>query len=357
MSFAVRVDSPSHGSSTTQSANFSLQVHFSMHASDIGVIVIGRNEGERLLKCLSSLRSQAERIVYVDSGSTDGSPAAAEQAGLVVVRLDSALPFTAARARNEGYLAAKHQWPKLRYVQFLDGDCELVPGWLDWAYAFMETHGEVAVACGRRRERYPNHSIYNKLCDLEWATPIGIALTCGGDSFVRTSAFDVSGGFQANLIAGEEPEMCLRLRERGWMIWRLDAEMTVHDAAMNHFAQWWTRSVRCGYGYADVTWLHRHSTFRLWRRELRSAIIWGGSLPFIVAAGCLINPLFFGLALIYPIQICRMAFKREPTDRLSWISSYFVLLGQFAAILGIVQFHWSRLRHRRARLTEYKSIG
>ena len=325
-----------------------------MLASDLGVVVIGRNEGERLLKCLVSLQPHVEKVVYVDSGSTDGSPEAAERAGLVVVRLNRAVPFTAARARNEGYLAARSEWPALRYIQFLDGDCELVPGWLDTAYRFMENHPNVAAVCGRRREQYPNQSIYNRLCDLEWATPVGETVACGGDSLVRVPAFEMSGRFRPQLIAGEEPEMCLRLRERGWTIWRLDTEMTAHDAAMRHFTQWWIRAVRGGYGYAEVTWLHRHSRFGLWRREVRSAVVWTGCLPLFIVLGCLVNPILYCFVLVYPIQICRMAIKRNMSDRLSWISGYYIILAQFAAFFGIARFIWNRLLQRSSRLIEYK---
>ena len=303
--------------------------------------------------CRPSSRKRTKLSTSI-SGSSDGSPAAAESEGFIVVRLDGALPFTAARARNEGYVAATLKWPCLRYVQFIDGDCELVAGWLDKAYAFMEAHQGVAVVCGRRRERFPEQSIYNRLCDLEWATPVGEAIACGGDSFVRTSAFDTAGGFQPKLIAGEEPEMCLRIREQGWKIWRIDAEMTIHDAAMNRFSQWWIRAVRGGYGYAEVAQLHRNSSFSLWGKEIRSAIIWTASLPLIIISGSLFNPLFYCLLLIYPLQICRMASRRNIAEKLSWLSSCFILFSQFAAFLGILKFYWSRLRHKQQRIIEYK---
>ena len=38
----------------------------------VDAVVIGRNEGARLIACLDSLQGQVRRVVYVDSGSTDG---------------------------------------------------------------------------------------------------------------------------------------------------------------------------------------------------------------------------------------------------------------------------------------------
>src|SRR5262249_41651645 len=160
------------------------------------------------------------------------------RAGIVVVQLDAALPFTAARARNEGFAAAKQRWPSLRYIQFIDGDCELVPGWITTARAFIEQERNVAVVCGRRRELYPQRSTYNKLSDIEWNTPIGETLACGGDSLMRVDAFKQVAGLRPELIAGEEPDLCRRLRGVGWKVWRIDAEMTRHDAAMTEFRQW-----------------------------------------------------------------------------------------------------------------------
>ena len=77
-------------------------------ATVIGVVVIGRNEGQRLERCLRSLAQGADKVMYVDSGSTDGSLQLAANLGVEVLALDMSTPFTAARARNEGF-AALHQ--------------------------------------------------------------------------------------------------------------------------------------------------------------------------------------------------------------------------------------------------------
>jgi len=145
--------------------------------------------------------------------------------GADVVALDMDLPFTAARARNAGVDALMAMPTPPDFVQFIDGDCELQPGWIETALAFLQKNPEAAVACGRRRERFPEASVYNRLIDLEWDTPVGQASACGGDALMRADAVQQAGGFNPNLIAGEEPELCVRLRAAGWQIWRLDAEM------------------------------------------------------------------------------------------------------------------------------------
>jgi GT2 family glycosyltransferase len=221
--------------------------------ASIGVIVIGRNEGERLRRCLTSLETIRGRVVFVDSGSSDGSPDVARARGVEVVELSCDVPFTAARARNSGFEKLLSIDPGVEFAQFVDGDCEVDPQWIETAVLALQAQPTVAVVCGRRRERFPDASIYNRLCDMEWDTKPGEATECGGDAMFRIGPLREAGGYKADLIAGEEPELCVRLRAAGWKVVRLDAEMTLHDAAMTRFGQWWKRNVRNGHAYAEAT--------------------------------------------------------------------------------------------------------
>src|SRR6185437_294270 len=162
--------------------------------SDIGVIAIGRNEGERLRRCLASVVGRGMTVVYVDSNSTDGSPAVAREMGAEVVDLDMSLPFSAARARNAGFARLMQIAGETKFVQFVDGDCEIVANWIATAEQTLNSHDDVAVVCGRRRERFPDKSLYNRLADVEWNSPIGGAKSCGGDSMMRVSAFQKANG-------------------------------------------------------------------------------------------------------------------------------------------------------------------
>jgi len=325
----------------------------------IGVVAIGRNEGERLQRCLAALGPQVGTVVYVDSGSTDGSVDHSRSRGVEVVALDLSIPFTAARARNEGFARLLEKAPATDYVQFVDGDCEIAPGWLDQAQTALDQRPEVAVVCGRRRERFPEASVYNRLCDLEWNTPIGEAEACGGDALMRTAALRQVGGYRPTLIAGEEPELCIRLRAAGWKIARLDAEMTLHDAAMTRFGQWWKRNVRAGHAFAEVSWLPRASPCCICKRECRSNWLWGLLFPLAVL---LAAPFTFGLSLlallIYPVQAWRIAryrrrvFQDQPADARTY--GRFVVVGKFAQALGQLQYHKNRLLARQSTLIEYK---
>ncbi|WP_083545458.1 glycosyltransferase family 2 protein [Sulfitobacter alexandrii] len=309
----------------------------------LAAIVIGRNEGARLIACLDALEGQADLVIYVDSGSTDGSVAAAEARGAQVISLDMSQPFTAARARNTGLSALPGD---TELVQFLDGDCVLRTGWIDTARAFLEGHPQVAVACGRRRERYPEASLYNALIDAEWDTPVGEAKACGGDALMRVAALRAVGGYRDTLIAGEEPELCVRLRAAGWQVWRLDAEMTWHDAAMTRFVQWWKRTRRAGHAFAEGAALHGAPPERHWVAETRRALIWGAGMPLaIVLLALLVTPWALVLLLVYPLQVLRLSRRGGMTRAL------FTVLGKFAEAQGALQFLLGR---GRSRIIEYK---
>ena len=325
-----------------------------MNVEDVGVVAIGRNEGSRLVECLASIKYFTDSIVYVDSGSTDGSVESAEQIGACVLKLDLAKPFTAARARNEGFFALKSVKPGVRFVQFIDGDCSLTTGWLSKARSFLEQRKDIAVVCGRRRERHPHASIYNCLCDLEWNTPIGEALSCGGDALARVEALETVGGFRSELIAGEEPELCLRLRQNGWKIWRLDTEMTEHDAAIGSFKQWWVRVVRGGYAYANVAWLHRNSSLGIWKREALRAVFWGGLLPVIICIGTVLNPAALLGFSVYFIQVGRIALTDKSASRRRWTCATLMTIAKFAEFQGILMFFWRLQLKKEAVLIQYK---
>jgi cellulose synthase/poly-beta-1,6-N-acetylglucosamine synthase-like glycosyltransferase len=219
----------------------------------------------------------------------------------------------------------------------------------------LEEHPEVAVVSGRLRERYPEFSVYNRLCDIEWDTPVGETAACGGIAMMRARAFREVGGFDPAVIAGEEPELCLRLRAEGWKIWRLDAEMAFHDAAMTSFAQWWRRSQRTGYGYALGASLHSGASERLWRRQQLRAVFWGAVLPVITLGGSFLHPAALMLLFLYPLQLVRTAFRCRKLGAFSLVYASSMTIGKFAEMLGIIRFNLDRLRGRRSTIIEYKT--
>jgi GT2 family glycosyltransferase len=322
--------------------------------NSFGVVAIGRNEGERLKRCLNSL-SGAAAVVYVDSGSTDGSAERARQHGADVIDLEMTVPFTAARARNAGFRRLREIAPDLVYVQFVDGDCQLMDGWWNRAVSFLDVHPDVGAVAGQLREREPDRSIYNWLCDREWDGPTGEVRMCGGIAMMRAAAVEAVGGYRDDLIAGEEPELCVRLRAAGWRVWRLDVNMALHDAAMTRFSQWWRRAVRAGYAYAQGAYLYGALPERHFVWETRRAWLLGLWLPFAcLTAGLAFGPWGWVAWTIYPMHMLQKVVRGSGplNDRLRL--AFFYVLVSFPQAWGGIMFVRDRLLGRQAHLIEHK---
>jgi GT2 family glycosyltransferase len=292
--------------------------------------------------------------VYVDSGSTDGSVEHAREQGVEVVELDPSIPFTAARARNAGLGRIRELAANTELIMFVDGDCEVSSDWLPTAEAFLEGHRDYAVAFGLRRERFPDASVYNYLCDVEWNTPIGDADACGGDAMMRIDALADVSGFDSSLIAGEEPELCIRLRAAGWKIRRLDQEMTLHDANMTRFSQWWARAVRAGHAYAEVSAMHGER-----QRTVKSlkAVVWAFVFPAIaLGLSGFTSGLSLALLLLYPLNVARIAMRlrRDGEPRPHTVAT-FLMLSKFPEARGWLRYQTGRLTGKRSRIIEYKA--
>jgi GT2 family glycosyltransferase len=324
----------------------------------LGIVTIGRNEGQRLRRCLTSVVGRGPKVVYVDSNSTDGSAELAQSLGAEVVVLDVSRPICVPRARNEGFERVCQLDSDLRFVQFIDGDCEVVDGWVEKARRILEERSDVALVTGRRRERFPEQSIYNRLADLEWDTPVGEIDTSHGDVMVRVDAFRQIGGFDPEVFVGEDFELCIRLREKGWVLLRIDAEMTLHDMAMTKFGQWWRRSVRTGYGYAEGMRMHGKPPERFFVRDVRSILLWGAALPLVILV--LAWPtrgasfvLLGGYLLLY-WRVRRYGGRRGWSTANARLYALFCVLAKFPMLVGLI-FYWaSRIARGPKPLIEYK---
>ena len=328
--------------------------------SAAGVVVIGRNEGSRLLAVLRELGKQPRPLLYVDSGSSDGSADNVQALGLAVLRLDPSQPFSAARARNEGAQALLQRHPGLAYLQFLDGDCFMAPGWLDAAEAALRADPQCALVLGHQSEQHPQASIYNLLFALEWRSASGPLTNFGhliGNMMVRRSVFEALGGFRPEVVAGEDSEFGVRVGLAGHGARKLDVPMAIHDANVHHFSQWWRRAVRAGHAIGQRAQLHAAGPLRDCAKERRSTWFWGlMSLALVLAA-----PATKGLSLLLLLVGCLTLGWRIAKFRLSVgddhrearLYAAFTVLGKYANGLGLLKYHFNRWRGR-VRIIEYK---
>jgi GT2 family glycosyltransferase len=327
--------------------------------SEVAIVAIGRNEGERLKPCLRAALRDGPIVIYVDSGSADGSAEYARSLGCRVVELDASRPFSAARARNEGFACVMEQAPDTPFVQFVDGDCELEEGWIEQAVNTLKEKSHAGVGCGRVREMYPETSVYNRICDLEWRQPAGEVRTSGGRFMARARAFREVGGFRPDVIAAEDDEFCIRVRRQGWKILMIDVPMASHDAAIASFRQWWRRNRRAGHAYAQVAALHGGGDERYFIRDRRRILIWGLALPFAALAAA---PFTHGISLLallclYGLQFAHIVLgcrKREWASRDAWAYGFFTVISRFPALQGLLEYYWRRMRRRPMTIIEYK---
>lgn len=333
-----------------------------MNNPRVSVVVIGRNEGQRLAECLDSIRhinpiDGGLEVIYADSASKDGSPELAASLGAKVLRVVPERPC-AAIGRNAGWREANAP-----FILFLDGDTRLHPDFLATALEAMANAPEVAVVWGHRRERHPEHSLYNRVLDLDWIYAPGITEFCGGDALMRRDVLVSVGGFSEDLIAGEEPELCQRIRALGNTILHIDQPMTDHDLAMTRWSAYWKRALRAGHAYAEVSQRMKNTAFPLWLSECkRNAIHTGVLLALPIGALALAVLLgdpwpLLAVLLAYSFLIVRSAYKarwkcRQPLTLLLYgVHSH---LQQIPIALGQLGYWYNRIRNRRQKLIEYK---
>lgn len=327
--------------------------------SDVGIVVIAKNEGERLRRALASCQRDVDAVVYADSASTDDSVAYAGSLGVEVVVLDvSERPPNQPRGRNAGFRALREAYPDLRYVFFMDGDCELVDGFLEAARAELERDPKLGGVCGRRVELLPDASVYNFLIDTEWNTPVGAAEEFGGDVLLRVDALAATEGYNESMISGEDLELSYRLRRAGWGIRRIAREMTRHDVALHRFGAWWKRHARGGYAYAHGAALHLPGKHAPHVRKCVGMLFWGLFLPvtalaFVPFTGGWSALAFLAYAVLWhKIKRWRVSLG-DPAKRAGVYARY-IVIGKFAEALGILQCGFGLLSKRGFRYVEYK---
>jgi glycosyltransferase involved in cell wall biosynthesis len=327
----------------------------------ISVVVIGRNEGARLRRCLESVAliehsGFQPEVIYVDSGSTDDSLALAQELGARVISLQPERP-SAALGRNAGWRAARGAT-----ILFLDGDTILDPDFV--AKSLPEFAGpKVAVVWGHRREIHPEQSIYNRVLDLDWIYAPGFTLYCGGDALFRQSVLAQTGGFDETLIAGEEPELCRRIAALGQLILHVDRPMTGHDLAITRWQQYWKRSTRAGHAYAEVSERLRASGETFWEGEAKRNRNRALTLAGLALAGTILSIALHRMLPLLLVLLFYAAIAMRSAWKSRWKSKnrFTLLLYGVHSHLQQVPIYWGQLQYRRnrrkgkrVRLLEYK---
>ena len=325
----------------------------------VGIVIIGRNEGVRLRDCLMSCcHNDGCIIVYVDSGSTDNSVNVASEFNIDILELDSSKPFSAARARNEGLKFIQNKNKETEYIQFIDGDCVLNSSWIKSSVEYLNNNSRTSIVTGLLTEKNPETSIYNMLCSIEWDTNIGKLTGCGGIFMARIRDLVMVEGFREDLIAGEEPELCLRLRLKDKNIIRIDRKMAVHDANMTLFWQWWAREIRSGHAYFECFWIYLDSKTGYRRKEVFSIIFWAVALPVSVIFLYYYTHYSLFLLALYPYKIIRLSWhyyiNNSVKKKIAVLYGASNVLSKFPKALGVMKYILHRITSKSTPLIEHK---
>ena len=326
----------------------------------VSVVVIGKNEGMRLERCLKSVRRMSckgfrTEVIYVDSGSIDNSIELANRLGATTIALNSLHP-TAALGRNVGWRLAQGN-----FILFLDGDTVLDPHFV--AESLPDFTEKTAVVWGHRRELFPSASVYQRVLDLDWVYKAGESAFCGGDALFLRKVLERTDGFDVNLIAGEEPELCQRILELGYVIQHVDRAMTGHDLGMMRFGQYWRRATRAGHAYAEVSDRFATSAKAFWTQESRSNYFRASVLVLSAVSASVATLL---LARLWPFAFWSTTFcmlAGQTAWKARWKSSDWTVLLLYGfhshlqhipICLGQLRYRLNRQQGRQASLFEYK---
>jgi hypothetical protein len=198
--------------------------------------------------------------------------------------------------------------------------------------------------------------------DLDWIYAPGLVEFCGGDALFTRKALVESNGFDEGLIAGEEPELCRRLRALGYGILHIDAPMTGHDLQITRWVQYWRRATRAGHAYAEVSERFRGSEDPFWTHDRRRNVMRGGfwlaSLAVALAASLRYGlfPLL-GWSGILSLMTLRSAWKARWKSKDRWAVLLYGLhshLQQVPILIGQMQYEMTKGRRKTRKLIEYK---
>jgi glycosyltransferase involved in cell wall biosynthesis len=195
----------------------------------VSVIIKALNEEKRIVaaveSALAAVAAVGGEVVLADSCSTDATVALASRFPIRIVQLADTRERCCGVGPQLGY-----QHSVGEFVYILDGDMEMLPGFLPAALAFMEAHPEAAGVGGRVVEM--NTSSLEYLARVERGLGHMQAgavdrLDMGG--LYRRSAIEQTGYFSdRNLHSYEEFDLAVRLRAKGWALWRIAMDSVQH---------------------------------------------------------------------------------------------------------------------------------
>lgn len=294
----------------------------------LSFIVIGKNEGWRLQKCLQSVRNVVQcdhiadwELIYVDSQSSDSSIEYAKQAGALVFLITGVC--NAAIARNIGAKEAKGD-----ILFFIDGDMEILPGFLP------------CVLEDEKTLRYPFVSgIFNDIQhDKDWnyvsttrrhalkeGDPDAVEITTGGLFLITHDLWNRVGGMDVRFRRSQDYDLGLRLAGQGVPLHRKSVVLANHYMQQYAIRQDYIPNVKYTALLLRKHW--RGTYLRIFVRQQYTTII-----LLLAVLLSFITPYFLLLYLF--AVICKIA-----GQHLNW-KQWYTPVARDVYLIGALFFFW-----------------
>ncbi len=242
----------------------------------ISIIIIGKNEGGKLIKCLESvsnlIHSNKEilfEVIYIDSNSTDNSIVNARNFGdnIRIYKING--KTNAAIARNIGAKEAKGD-----VLFFLDGDMEVNITFLNHAVSNGQLTYDVVTG-------HINDYIYNdegifqrvKLRTYKENIPVELQIinTLGGVFLIKKRIWNTIGGMRTKYKLNEDFDISFRLRKNKIKLVRLPYLIVNHHTFEYLGIKEMTKTLFCGKIFYPAMLFREHFLLHfIWKHAIRS---------------------------------------------------------------------------------------
>jgi glycosyltransferase involved in cell wall biosynthesis len=258
--------------------------------TQLSVVLISRNQAWSIRRLIESVLVgtscvSSKEIILVDSASTDETVELAKRYPVTIFRLKFGQRLSPAIGRYVGYRQTQGE-----FVLFLDGDMELLQGWLEPALNFMRTTPRVGLVMSTsvtNLHRTAAQQSAASLEDMSFTPPresSRVPFAAGGAALYRHSVLEQVGSFNPYLYSEEEPELCLRIRGAGYSVSLFNQPIVLHydDApvALSDVLSRRRRNFHLGMGQGARYHFPR-TLFWRWIKERW----WGPAAALLVAAG------------------------------------------------------------------------
>ena len=301
----------------------------------VSVVIKALNEERRIVAAIESALAAVQplggEVILADSASTDRTVALAAAYPVRIVQLANPGERCCGVGPQLGY-----QHSRGEFIYILDGDMKLHPGFLEQALDFMAANPDVAGVGGQVLEQNRDSLEYlGRIERAAHAMPVGESVRLDMGGLYRRAAIEQVGYFSnRNLHSYEEFDLAMRLRARGWRLWRLGVPAVDHHGhdvpAYELLMRRWRSAYICGVGEvvrAAIGQPHQRLVLTA-LRELWiyvAALLWLLALPLVAFGPGPVMVRASGELMLALLPWLAMALKKRSASKaaysvVSWIA-------------------------------------